>query len=460
MPTAPTAASVINTFMSSERRSSAPHAARAIGHPPTTTDTKYKGSATARGAETRFVTEARYAVARQRFATRRRRVARRRGRRNVGRVSRRLAFRRLVAAGQAVTGALVLGRLARGRLRRPPLRPDAAALTLNGDTVSVVVPARDEETRLGACLAGLLADASLLEVIVVDDRSGDETAEIARRAGARVVTGAEPPAGWTGKAWALQQGIEAARGNWVLHVDADARPAPGLARALVAAAREHGDDVLSAGPVFRCATVADLVLHPAFLATIPYRFGVGDAVGFRARPSRAILNGQCVLLPRERFLTEGGYARVRDHMTEDVALARSLAGAGWSVGFVDARALLEVEMYRSARETWTGWGRSITGADVTRLRWQALDVATLWLTSALPVLRLLTQHTSRLDRALLAVRWLLGTQLARGYRPRSPWPYLAPLADPFVAVRFTVAVLRPPRTWRGRRYGARQRASR
>jgi dolichol-phosphate mannosyltransferase len=360
---------------------------------------------------------------------------------------------------QAAAGGLVLSRLAGGRVRRAPLAPDAAPPPAG--SVSVVVPARDEAARLAPCLAGLLPDLDLLEVLVVDDRSTDATAALARAAGAQVLAGAEPPPGWTGKAWALQQGLEAARGDWVLHVDADARPAPGLARALVAAAREHGDDVLSAGPAFRVRTAADALLHPAFLATLPYRFGVADAVGRRPRPSRAVLNGQCVLLPRERFLAVGGYARVRGNMTEDVALARSLARAGWAVGFVDGAALLEVEMYASARETWSGWGRSIAAVDATAPAAQALDLATLWLTCALPALALVTGRTTRVDRALLAVRWLLGAQLARGYRgPRGPWPYLAPLADPLVAVRVTAAVARPARTWRGRRYGARGRASR
>src|SRR5690349_12809232 len=170
--------------------------------------------------------------------------------------------------GQAGLGALVLARLSRGRVRRAPLAPGAPA---PAETISAVVPARDEEDRLGPCLDGLLADPDLLEVVVVDDGSSDGTATLASRAGARVIEGAAPPPGWAGKTWALQQGIEAARGDWVLHVDADARPAPGLARAMVASLREHGDDLLSVGPSFRCRSTADLLLHPAFLATIPYR---------------------------------------------------------------------------------------------------------------------------------------------------------------------------------------------
>jgi dolichol-phosphate mannosyltransferase len=288
--------------------------------------------------------------------------------------------------------------------------------------------------------------------VVVDDRSSDDTAGVARRAGARVIEGVARPAGWAGKTWALQQGIEAARGSWVVHVDADARPRPGLARALVAAAREHGDDVLSAGVTFRCDTAAERLLHPAFLATIVYRFGPTDALGFRPWPARAMLNGQCVLLPRERFLAAGGYGRVRANMTEDSALARSLARDGWRVGFADAGALLEVHMYESARATWAGWGRSIASPDATAPGWQTLDVVTLWLTLGLPPLRLLARRATWVDGALLALRVALGAQLARRYRPRGIAQLLAPLADPAVAARFTWSVLRPTRTWRGRTY--------
>jgi dolichol-phosphate mannosyltransferase len=356
-----------------------------------------------------------------------------------------------LTAVQLLAGAVVAVRLSRGRVRRPALRAGPAVPP--AATVSAVVPARDEERRLAPCLRDLLADADLLEVLVVDDCSADGTGRLAQALGARVIAGSPPPPGWAGKAWALQQGIEAARGEWILHLDADARPRPRLAGAMLAAAQSHGDDLLSAGPAFRCAGAADLVLHASFLATLPYRFGPGDAAGRRPGHARTVANGQCVLLPRRRFLAAGGYARVRGNLTEDVAIARSLAREGWAVGFCDAAPLLEVEMYSSARETWRGWGRSIAAPDATGAAWQLADVATLWLTLALPLLRAVAGRATAVDALLLAMRWLLSTQLGRRYRPRRLVTLLSPLADPLVVARFTYAALRPDRTWRGRTYG-------
>ena len=102
--------------------------------------------------------------------------------------------------------------------------------------VSVIIPARDEAARITDCVLAALADPGTGEVLVVDDESADDTAAVAARAGARVIRGAPLPSGWVGKQWALQQGLEAARGEFVLALDADARPHPGLAAALVAAA--------------------------------------------------------------------------------------------------------------------------------------------------------------------------------------------------------------------------------
>ncbi|HVL95818.1 MAG TPA: glycosyltransferase family 2 protein [Solirubrobacteraceae bacterium] len=354
----------------------------------------------------------------------------------------------MLGAAQAVAAATVLRRLARGRTRAAPL---AAARPRR--TVSVVVPARDEAARIGPCLDGLRADPDVLEVIVVDDHSTDATAAVAEAAGARVVTGAPAPPGWIGKPWALQQGVDAATGEVVVCLDADTRPRPGLAGALERALGD-GADLVCAGPRFVCDTPGERLLHPSFLTSIVYRFGPAGVAGPAAAPARVVFNGQCTATERESFLAAGGYARATGYITDDVALARALAADGWRIAFLDASDLLEIDMHDSAAGVWRHWGRSIAAADATPRLWTVADVATIWLTMALPVLRLLARRPRPLDLALLGVRCALLGPLRHSYARRGAPFWLSPLADPATALRITWSALRPPRRWRGREYAS------
>src|SRR5512140_317612 len=116
--------------------------------------------------------------------------------------------------------------------------------------VSIVVPARNEEACLGACLESLATQTGVdFEVIMVDDGSTDRTRAVAESfPGTRVVTPPPLPRGWSGKSNAAQAGANAARGKWLLFTDADTAHLPGsLARALEEA-REHHADLLSYSP--------------------------------------------------------------------------------------------------------------------------------------------------------------------------------------------------------------------
>jgi dolichol-phosphate mannosyltransferase len=357
------------------------------------------------------------------------------------------------ALAQVLAALVVAARLARGRRRRPPL---VAPQGEPGGSVSVVIPARDEATRIGACLRGLREDPDVGEIVVVDDCSRDRTAELAQAYGARVVTGTEPPPGWVGKPWALEQGLRAARGDVVVSLDADTRPRPGLVRALVAAL--DGADLVAAGCRFVCETPGERWLHPAMLATLVYRFGPPDAE--RApRPARVLANGQCTAVRRRALLAAGGYAGAAGQLTDDAAFARGLARAGWRVEFRDGRALIDVDMHDSAAETWREWGRSLALPDVTSRAWRAADLAAVWLTLGLPPLRVAAGRARPLDWALLAVRCAVHGALAPVYARRGPAFWLAPLADPAVAVRLTWSSVRPARSWRGRTYARRPRTA-
>jgi dolichol-phosphate mannosyltransferase len=316
----------------------------------------------------------------------------------------------------------------------------------------VVVPARDEAGRIGPLVDALVRDPHVAEVVVVDDESTDATAAVALAAGARVVAGRPLPAGWVGKPWALHQGLEAATGHWLVTLDADVVPRPGLVGALVAAAEEGGWDWLSAGGRFRLGpSAAERLRHPAMLATLVYRFGPpgtgSPAVG------RVQANGQCTVTRRAVLATAGGYRAAAGHPTDDVALARALAARGWRVGFLDGTRLFDVDLAAG------DWSRSLALRDVTPWPALATDLAVVWLAQALPLPRLLLRRGDALDAVLALARLGLVAGTARAYaRPGIPH-WLSPLADVPVAAGLTRSAFRRSVTWRGRGYDGRWRSA-
>ena len=357
-------------------------------------------------------------------------------------------LRALARPGAVVRAALlgvVVARFVRGTAAEAPLTPlpttDEAARR-----AVVVVPARDEEERIGPCVAALVGDGA--EVVVVDDGSTDATGQIAEAAGATVVDGGPLPDGWAGKAHALHVGLQAVDAPVVVFVDADTRARPGF---LDSAVDALGDATLAtAGARVDATSAGERWLHPSMLTSLVYRLGVPGVVP--ARPARTMANGQCMVVDRRRLLEAGGFEPVRSELVEDLALARSLASLGHDVRFLDATAVLDVQGYGSLGAAWRGWGRSLDLRSVTPVAWQALDLAVVWSAMALPLPRLLAGRGDAVDVAAVAIRagTLVGT---RGAYARRGLPYLlSPLADLAVAARITTGTVRPDRSWRGRSY--------
>lgn len=225
--------------------------------------------------------------------------------------------------------------------------------------VSVMVPARNEEVSLGACLESLAAQTGIAhEVIVMDDYSTDRTREIAESfAGVRVIEAPPLPTGWTGKNNAVTAGARVARGQWLLFTDADTVHLPGsLARAL-AEAKENGADMLSYSPEQIAVTFWEMAVLPVVFAELARRYPPSKV----SDPNSPIAasNGQYILIKREAYNAVGGHAAVASDLLEDVALARAVKQSGRNIRFRYAADAVRTRMYRNFRQLCEGWTKNL-----------------------------------------------------------------------------------------------------
>jgi dolichol-phosphate mannosyltransferase len=363
---------------------------------------------------------------------------------------------------------LLMKRLAGGRTRRPP---EAPLVSSRGDgSVTIVVATLNEAHRIAPLLEGVRAQGLIVgEILIVDSRSTDGTRAIVEAAAARdprvkLLTDPPLPVGWIGKAWALQYGLEQAKSTWVLGLDADTAPGPGLADAVVAAADRERFDVVSFAPRFDGQTAAELFVQPALLVTLVYRFGAaGDP---RVYPDRVMANGQCFLARRDVLHQHGGYEPVKSSFAEDVSLARRLAQRGVPVGFLDGSRLYTVRSYSGVGEMWREWGRSLDLKNATTPLKQWFDVAFLLVAQGTPlfVFAALLALGDRVapgwarttllysTGALTAIRLLLLLGIRGSYTQHGPSFWLSPLADPLAFVRILLSTLIRPKRWRTRAY--------
>lgn len=322
-------------------------------------------------------------------------------------------------------------------------------MPLDPATVTVIVPARDEASRIGPCIRALTPTGA--RVVVVDDGSTDGTRALSEAAGATVIDAGPLPPGWAGKAHALQVGVDAASTPIVVAVDADTRPRQRFLDAAVSALGSR--TLVTAGARVDAPDPLGRLVHASMLATLVYRFG---PPGVPTRSiDRAIANGQCMVMDRASVIAAGGLAAVAGSLTEDVALARHLAKRGHDVAFEDGTEVIDVEGYGSARETLDGWGRSLALREVTSAPWMAADLAVLWSSFALPIPRLLTGRGDVVDIASVALRVGIAAATRGAFAQRGWSIALAPFADVAVVTALTRGAIRPDRSWKGRSYSGR-----
>jgi chlorobactene glucosyltransferase len=251
-----------------------------------------------------------------------------------------------------------LPRLARNRPNLSEVPPASAGL------VSVIIPARNESAVIATVLGSVLASAYRpLEVLVVDDRSTDDTAarvgELARRdARLRLIAGQELPPGWYGKPWACVQGYRAARGGLLLFTDADTRHEPELLGRAVGALRASGADLLTVSPWQRCETFWERLVMPQIWLLLGLRYHPARVNSSR-RARDVIANGQFILMPRGCYEAAGTHEAVRGEVAEDLALAQLVVRRGGRLHFAFAERLMETRMYHGLGPLIEGWSKNV-----------------------------------------------------------------------------------------------------
>jgi cellulose synthase/poly-beta-1,6-N-acetylglucosamine synthase-like glycosyltransferase len=232
----------------------------------------------------------------------------------------------------------------------PVLERLAPAAPERWPKVSVIIAACDEADTLRAAMAAKLAeDYPDLELVLVDDRSSDGTGAIVDEIAAvdervRAIHVRALPAGWLGKLHAMQRGLDAASGEWILFSDADVHLAPGTIRRAIALCEERGHDFLAVVPEIPSSGLLDVLLAVLIRTT---------AVGMQARAiedprsSIAAGSGSFNLVRRSALLRTEGLAWLKLEVADDVALAQAVKRAGGRTAVASGRGMVKVAWYRA-----------------------------------------------------------------------------------------------------------------
>lgn len=229
--------------------------------------------------------------------------------------------------------------------------------------VTVLVPARNEESKIGRCLESLARqNYPRYEVIAIDDRSADNTGKIiqeiaSRHPHVRYVRGTDTPPGWIGKCNALVSGVKYAKGDWYLFSDADTCHTPESIRYAITYAERNNADLISFMPVQELGSFWEKVVMPVLLGS----FLCGDPLNTinEHTNDRAYAYGQYILIRKHVYDAVGGHASVHDQILDDISFARVVKSHGFHILSADGRLLYKVRMYTDLVSLWQGWTKNL-----------------------------------------------------------------------------------------------------
>jgi len=231
--------------------------------------------------------------------------------------------------------------------------------------VSILVPAKNEEENISKCITSLFEqNYPNFEIIVIDDRSTDRTAQILKKLQQtgqqiqdklKILNLSELPHGWTGKTHALYEGSKIAKGKWLLFTDADTIHNPLSLKSTISYCLERDVDFLSLYPQSRNDTFWEKITQPlgGAILHIWYPFEHVNNPKYKT----AFANGQFILIKKECYLEIGGHEKVKSELLEDVAMAKLVKAHSKTIKMAYGFNIFSTRMYKNIPEIWKGWRR-------------------------------------------------------------------------------------------------------
>ena len=306
--------------------------------------------------------------------------------------------------------------------------------------VSAIVPARNEEFSIAACIESLAQQSEIAEIIVVNDQSTDKTAEIVQALAAstpkvRLLHSDGVPNGWVGKNHAVAFGAKEATFPWLLFTDADAVHEPESAARALLIANQTSAVLISFSAEQVTEAWYEKALIPFIYCRLAKLFSFDDVNNPNSQAAAA--NGQFLMIRRAVYDAIGGHASVAGEVLEDVALAKLVKSAGNPIWFASGTGIVRVRMYRSFTAMWQGWRKNLYRL-VGGTPWRAfreLENAFPWIPLALLLAGVKLPLAMFLAVLLLIFRQMnYGSELTRNQFPFSFILYYVPGTFLYVAV--------------------------
>ena len=241
--------------------------------------------------------------------------------------------------------------------------PSSGAAPIAGaGPVTAIVPARNEEAVIAACITSLSRQPEISEILVVNDQSTDATASVVRHLmekipNLRLLESGGLPDGWVGKNHALWVGVQQAKSPWLLFTDADAEHERDSVSHALRIAQEQSAALISFSPEQITETWYEKALIPYIYLRLAKRFpyeNVNDT-----KSSAAAANGQFLMMRRDAYDAIGGHSSVAGEVLEDVAIAMRAKSAGHRIWFGSGKGIVRVRMYRSFQAMRQGWKKNL-----------------------------------------------------------------------------------------------------